>query len=195
MYKVGFVFTFLFVVLFMACNSPFVPKVKGYEKVNLPNKQYQLFNDPGYAYTFEYPKYAKIERKLNYFGDNTQTNGWININFPSLNGTIYVSYKDIKPHELDTLVKDAYTFANNHNSMANLIEDSVFTTKNGVHGVFFHIGGNVATNYQFFLTDSANKFFRGVLYFDSTPNEDSLAPINAFLFKDLEHLVNSFRWK
>jgi gliding motility-associated lipoprotein GldD len=96
---------------------------------------------------------------------------------------------------LNELVKDAYTFANNHNIKANMIEDSVFTTENGVKGVFFHIGGDVATNYQFFLTDSVHHFFRGALYFDSTPNEDSLAPINAFLLKDLTHLVNTFRWK
>ena len=35
----------------------------------------------------------------------------------------------------------------------------------------------------------------GALYFDATPNEDSLAPANAFIFKDLVHLVNTFRWK
>ena len=181
--------------LFIACNGPYIPKKKGYEKVAFPSKVYQSFNEAGYPYAFEYPSYANIEHKINYFGDNTQTNGWINVNIPAFNATIYVSYKNIRPHQFDTLVRDAYTFVNNHNSRASSIEDSVFTTASGIHGVFFHISGDVATNYQFFLTDSTHRFFRGALYFDTTPNEDSLAPMNAFLFKDLTHLVNTFKWK
>lgn len=178
-----------------ACNSPITPRPKGYSQIQFPEKQYQIFNDPGFPYTFEYPVYANISKGLDYFGDSKQANNWININFPSYQGTLYVSYKKIQVGQLDTIIRDAYTFVNNHNSKANFMQDSVFTTENGISGVFFHIGGNVATNYQFFLTDSTRHFFRGALYFDATPNEDSIAPVNAFIFKDLTHLVNTFRWK
>ena len=195
MHKICLFLFSISLLLTLGCNTPYFPKKKGYEKMNFPVKSYQSFNEPGYPYSFEYPVYASIENKINYFGDKAQTKGWININFPEYNATIYVSYKPIQPNQFDTLVKDAYTFANNHNSKASSIEDSVFNTEAGVHGVFFHISGDVATNYQFFLTDSLHHFFRGALYFDTTPNEDSLAPANAFLFKDLTHLVNTFRWK
>lgn len=195
MYKIGLLTLFIFCIFSLACNSPYLPKQKGYEKIKFPEKKYQLFSDVNAPYTFEYPVYAQIDRKINYFGDYKQTKGWLNINFPDNHATIYVSYNDIKPNQFESLLKDAYNFANNHNIKANLIEDSLFTTINGVNGVFFHIGGNVATNYQFFLTDSVHHFFRGALYFDTTPNEDSLAPINAFLFKDLTHLVNTFKWQ
>ena len=195
MSKLLSVFIIVGLLLGLACNSPFVPKVKGYAAVQFPKKAYQLFNESNYPYSFEYPVYAQIDNKVNYFGESKTGAAWINIKFPETGATIYVSYKKIEAHQFDTLVKDAYTFANNHNSKASFIEDSIFTTENGVHGVFFHIGGNVATSYQFFLTDSVHHFFRGALYFDTTPNEDSLAPANAFLFKDLAHLVNTFRWK
>jgi gliding motility-associated lipoprotein GldD len=195
MHRAFLSFISVFVLFAFACNSPFIPKKKGYEKMTFPTHSYQTFKEEGYPYTFEYPVYAQIEHKVNYFGDNAQTKGWINIIIPSYNATVFVSYKPMLPHQLDTLVRDAYTFANNHNSKASAIEDSVFTTKEGIHGVFFHIGGDVATNYQFFLTDSLHHFFRGALYFDTTPNEDSLAPANAFLFKDLTHLVNTFKWQ
>jgi hypothetical protein len=33
------------------------------------------------------------------------------------------------------------------------------------------------------------------LYYDATPNQDSLAPVNAFLLADIEHILNTFRWK
>jgi len=195
MYKAGFTLLGLFVLWSIACNTPYVPKNKGYSALHFPAKAYQAFNEAGYPYSFEYPVYAKIDNRVDYFGDSKKASAWININFPENGGTIYVSYRSMQAHQLDTLIKDAYTFANNHNNKASFIEDSVFTTQNGVHGVFFHIGGNVATSYQFFLTDSVHHFFRGALYFDTTPNEDSLAPVNAFLFKDLTHLVNTFRWK
>jgi gliding motility-associated lipoprotein GldD len=194
-YKVGSTIIAACIMLILGCNSPVVPKPKGYEKMHFPEKKYQVFNASGYPFSFEYPVYGQIKNNLNYFGDNKQTNNWINIQFPENGATIYVSYRPILANQLDTFIRDAYTFANNHNSKASSIEDSVFVTDHGVYGVLFHIGGNVATSYQFLLTDSTHHFFRGALYFDATPNEDSLAPANEFFLKDLKHLVNTFRWK
>jgi gliding motility-associated lipoprotein GldD len=187
---------FIVSLLFLAaCNSPFSSKYKGYASISFPSKSYQTFNEQGYPYTFEFPTYAQIDKNVNYFGVSKKTDSWINIHFSSLGATIYVSYSKMKPNQLDTLIKDAYSFANNHNSKASSIADSLFSNAHGVEGVFFHIGGDVATSYHFFITDSTTHFFRGALYFDTTPNEDSLAPVNDFLYKDLKHLVNTFRWK
>lgn len=60
---------------------------------------------------------------------------------------------------------------------------------------FFRIGGNTATANQFLVSDSVKHFLRGALYFDATPNEDSLRPVNAFLKEDLRHLVNTLKWR
>ena len=183
------------VLLVTACNSPFLPKEKGYANFIFPEKTYQSFNVPNIPYTFEYPTYAFVDNQINYFGENKSKDAWINIQFPSLNGTIYISYKKMKPQQLDTLINDAYKFASNHSNKATYIADSVFTTSEGVHGVFFNIGGDVATAYQFFLTDSSTLFFRGALYFNTTSNADSLSIYNDFLYKDVQHLVNTFQWK
>ena len=64
----------------------------------------------------------------------------------------------------------------------------------GVSGTFFQVGGNAATAKQFFVTDSVKHFLRGALYFDATPNEDSLGIVNNFLQEDMRHLINTFRW-
>jgi hypothetical protein len=53
----------------------------------------------------------------------------------------------------------------------------------------------VATAKQFFLTDTTTHFLRGALYFDATPNEDSLKPVNDFLQADMKHLINTLRWR
>jgi len=64
-----------------------------------------------------------------------------------------------------------------------------------VSGMFFNVAGNAATAKQFFITDSVKHFLRGALYFDATPNEDSLGVVNDFLQVDMKHLINTLKWK
>ena len=56
-------------------------------------------------------------------------------------------------------------------------------------------GSGAASPYQFFLTDSISHFVRGSLYFNFTPNNDSLEPVIEFIKQDIDHLINTFRWK
>ncbi len=188
---------FLAVLLFSvaACNSPYTPKPTGYFKISFPEKKYRLFNLPGYPYTFEYPVYADVVKDSSFFGDTTENPWWININFPRFNGKINVTYKQIGPNKLDKLLNDAFNMTNKHSAKADYIGDSLLQTANGVHGMFFKVEGDVATANQFFLTDSTKNFLRGALYFDATPNQDSLKPVNEFLVQDMMHLVNTFKWK
>jgi gliding motility-associated lipoprotein GldD len=183
------------VALLVACNSTFTPKPRGYFQVQFPEKQYQVFNEPGYPYSFEYPVYAKVVKDTTFFDSAPENPWWINIEFPRFGGRIYVSYKDLTRNDFNKLVNDAFNLTYKHTYKASSIDDSLMVTPNGVHGVFFKVGGNAATANQFFLTDSSRNFLRGALYFDVTPNEDSLLPVNQFLLKDMEHLINTFKWK
>ena len=188
---------FLLMTCFMlfSCNSPYVPKPPGYFKIGLPVKKYEVFNEPGYPYSFEYPAYASIVKDSSFFDSLPENPYWININFPQFSGRIYISYKEIGKYKFATLVNDAYNMTNKHTSRASGIDDSLISTPNGIHGVFFSVEGDVATANQFFLTDSTKHFLRGALYFDATPNEDSLQPVNVFLVEDMKHLINTFKWK
>lgn len=186
----------LFAVFFITfCNSPFTPKPRGYFKIELPRKQYRLFNQQGYPYSFEYPVYAEVVKDSLFFGEATENPWWINVEFPSLNGKIYMSYKQIGPNNFNNLIKDAFTLTNKHSQKAYSIEDSVIVTSNKVYGMFFKVGGDVATAYQFFLTDSSKHFIRGALYFEATPNKDSIGIVNDFVAEDMRHLIHTFRWK
>lgn len=182
-------------VVFLSCNSDYTPKPRGYFKIDFPKKQYQVFNQPGYPYSFEYPVYGKVVKDSTFFGEATENNWWINIDFPQFNGHIYVSYKEIGKNKFDKLVNDAFTMTNKHTIKAYSIDDSLIATPNNVHGMFFKVGGDVATANQFFLTDTAKHFLRGALYFDAAPNEDSLSIVNRFLVEDVRHLINTFKWK
>lgn len=190
------VICYLSTILFLfSCNSPYVPKPQGYFKINFPQKNYFVFNQIDYPYTFEYPAYAKIAKDTTFFGDKPENPWWINLTFPQFDGNIYISYKNIGKYKLQKLIDDAFNLTNEHTIMASAIDDSAITTPNNVHGMFFRVGGEVATANQFFLTDSTKNFLRGALYFNATPNEDSLKPVNDFLVQDMRHLINTFKWK
>lgn len=182
-------------VFLLSCNSSYTPKPKGYYKINFPEKKYQVFEQAGYPYSFEYPVYAKVVKDSTFFGEATENPWWINIDFPQFQGRIYVSYKEIGKNKFDTLIKHSFELTGKHTSKAYSIEDTAITTPNHIHGIFFTVGGDVATANQFFLTDSTRHFLRGALYFDATPNTDSLGIVNQFLLEDMKHLVNTFKWR
>ncbi len=210
-------FTFLLVVigcsLMISCNSTYTSKKKGYYKVDFPERKYVAFQQEGFPYTFEYPAYARIIKDSTYFDASTENPYWINIDFPRFGGRIFLSYKIIGGKSVykikqangtykdsaginvfDKMVNDAYNLTNKNQAITSAIKDSVMHTANGVSGIFFKVGGNAATAKQFFLSDTARNFIRGALYFDVTPNADSLKPVQDFLQADIEHMINTFRW-
>ena len=186
----------LFIVtLLIACNSPYTPKRKGYFNIEFPEKKYQSFDQPGYPYTFEYPVYANVVKDSVFFRDKAE-DYWINVDVPRFGGRIYISYKPVDKTNFYSLVEDAYKMAHKqHIDVSTGIEDSVMRTANGIEGLYYSLKGNTATANQFFLTDSTKHFLRGALYFDATPNEDSLSIVNDFVKKDLFHLINTLKWK
>jgi gliding motility-associated lipoprotein GldD len=183
-------------ILFFSCNSPYTFKKRGYFKINFPERNYKLFNEPGYPYTFEYPAYAEVKKDTSFFDDKPENPWWLNIDLPPFAGRIYVSYKEIGKNKFDSLVNDAFTMSyKQHTYKASGIEPQAFVTSNNISGIYFTLSGNTATANQFFLTDSTKHFLRGALYFYATPNEDSLSVVNDFVKKDLQHLINTVQWK
>lgn len=213
--KRSFLFSFLIsYFLFLSCNSPYVSKKTGYFKIDFPQRKYVKFDQPGFPYSFEYPAYAQIVRDTTYFDSNPENPYWINIDFPQFGGRVFLSYKMIggksvykikQPNgtykdsfainEFDKLVADAFNLTNKNDVVASFIHDSLIHTPSGLSGIFFKVGGNAATAKQFFLSDTTKNFIRGALYFDVTPNADSLRPVQDFLQVDLEHVINTFQWK
>ena len=201
-------------ISFAACNSTYTSKKKGYFNIELPKHEYVSFDKPDFPYSFDYPAYATVIKDSTYFDSNPENPWWINIDFPQLNARIFLSYKIIGGkamykikqadgsykdsagiNQFDKMVNDAFNLTNKNQAITTSIKDSLFHTGNGVTGVFFRVGGNAATAKQFFLSDTTKNFLRGALYFDATPNVDSLRPVQDFLQVDMDRLINSFRWK
>lgn len=185
----------LFLLTIYSCNSDYTVKPRGYFSIDFPEHEYQTFDQPGYPYSFEYPVYARVVKDTSFFDEEPENPWWVNIDFPEMNGKIYVSYKTIGKNSFEKLVDDAFKLTYKHTSRASNIKDSLMYTPEGITGLYFWVEGNAATGKQFFLTDTSKHFLRGALYFDATPNSDSLKPVNDFLEVDMKHLINSFKWK
>ena len=79
-------------LLVSACgNHDFSPKPRGYFRIAFPAKVYQHY-DGGCPFTFDYPKYAKVE--LDSMRGSKPC--WLNMQFPQFKGTLHLSYEDIK---------------------------------------------------------------------------------------------------
>jgi len=183
---------------FAACEQSYTPKPRGYFQINFPKREYRVFDVPGYPYTFEYPVYANIVKDSLFFGQKTENPYWINVEFPSMNGKIYMSYKEIGKNDKNNfqqLVNDAFKMTYKHTYKAEYIDEKTIHTPFNVSGEFYDVGGNAASAKQFYATDSTVHFLRGALYFDAAPNADSLAPVQQFLKEDMWHLVETLKWR
>ncbi len=173
-----------------------VPKKRGYFRIELPQRGYQTFARPGYPYAFEYPAYGSITKDSSVLRDQPGNPYWLNIDVASLGARIYLSYTPIGGRaSLAQLLDDSHFMTYYHTKRADYMDDRLFQNAQGVHGAVYEWGGDAASAYQFIATDSVRHFVRGALYFDATPNADSLRPAADFLKADLEHLLKTFRWQ
>jgi len=175
----------------------YIPKRRGYFHIDLPKQHvYIPFDKEGYPYSFEYPAYCNIWKDSDAVKQDAENRYWINIDFPTIGGRIYLSYKNIGPGQsLDKLLEDAHFMSFYHTKKADYENEYPFRNPNGISGFLYEWGGAAASKYQFVATDSVKRFLRGALYFDATPNADSLKPLNDFIRVDIQHMLETLRWK
>lgn len=173
------------------CSEGTAPKPKGFFRIHLPKKDYRMI-DTIFPYKFQYPVYARIS------GDPHAPNQpyWINIDFPAFKAKLHLSYKSIN-NNLNIFAEDAHAMVMKHIPKASSINEiRIDDNTSKVHGIIYDIQGTgAASPYQFFITDSSNHFLRGALYFNTLPNNDSLAPVIEFLKQDILHIIETTEWK
>jgi len=182
---------FLVSLLAVSCQPDYTPKPRGYFRIDLPEHVYTVF-DSSFPYSFEYPVYARILPDTSTLAEPY----WINILFPPFNAQLHISYKSVNQN-LNSFLEDSRTLVNKHIPKASAITQQQFVNpEEKVYGITFAIRGTEAASpYQFYVTDSVTGFVRGALYFNLVPNNDSLSPVIDFLKKDIDHMIQTFRWK
>lgn len=181
-------------ICLLSCGSEddtaMTPKPRAYFRLNFPEKKYVKY-DSVCPFTFERPVYSQMDKDRNVGAEPC----WLNVNFPSFNGTLHLSYKAVN-NNIQQYLEDTYTLASKHQIKASGIEEKLVKRDSShVYGLIYEIEGNAASALQFYLTDSTKHFIRGALYFNEVPNIDSIAPVLEYIRTDIYHMIRTFEWK
>ena len=179
----------------VSCGDDPIPKPKAFLRLDYPAPKYELTNAE-LPFTFETNLLAT---KLSYRSiPSTTTSYGINIEYPSLKGTIFLTYKAVENKEdnLRLFLRDAQKFTLEHTKRADEIPVFPYENKEQkVYGLLSEVKGNVASPVQFYVTDSINHFLTGSLYFHAKPNYDSILPAANYLQKDIQRIIETINWK
>ena len=196
-------FTFL---LLTACGGGDVPqpKPKAYLRIDLPEPHYVDVDSlpmpdslGGGAivlpYAFEINSRALVNKVRRSPRGTT-----LELLYPEWKGYVELLYKPLAgrgdlPAQLDTamrMLEFHHQVASGEESLLIQVPD------NNVYATVWHLfGRKVASPCQFVATDSVAHFLHGELFIDQVPNNDSLAPMLNYMQADLNHLIETLRWK
>ncbi|WP_300979097.1 gliding motility lipoprotein GldD [Flavobacterium sp.] len=167
------------------CKDDVLPKPSGYLRLDYPEAQYIDFKN-ACPFTFESNDAAIIEGK----SDCSYT-----ITYPKMKATIYLTYKPVS-NNIKQLLRDAQKLTFEHVIKADdIIEQPYLNPDKKVYGMFYQVDGNAATNSQFYATDSTRHFITGSVYFYAKPNFDSIMPATSYIKNDMQHLMETLKWK
>jgi len=176
--------------LFLRCGEEFfAPKPRGFFRIDVKDTTYTPLKG-NYPYFFEYSNRAYIDSLKG------REQYWINLEYPDLNATLHITYKSMDINNLTDLINDSRTIVYKQIVKADdVLESHILDTVTHLYGKIYEtIGNDAACPFQFWVTDRQKHFFRGSLYLNQVPQNDSLAPVINYLKKDMMHLIETFRW-
>ncbi len=183
---------FLFALVLIGCGREKLatPKPPAYLRIDMPDHKYLKVED-NCPYSFDLNEVYGIKPIIQ--GEEKSCHKDLLLN--KLNGVIHFSYI-VMDTSLSVYVNYANDKVDEHKVKASAIETYKFIKpESKVYGALFELKGDVASPFQFYLTDSTDRFVSGVVYFNTAPNYDSLKPSLDYLKVDLQKLMSSFEWK
>lgn len=181
----GLTLAILFGLAVTGCGEETVPKPKAYLALEYPEATYKLY-EGSCPYNFGVNAMAKVN-------DKGQCN--LTLEYPRMKATVYLTYKPVTGN-LEALLKDAQKLTYEHVIKADEIQEQPFINdEKKVYGMFYQVGGNAATNAQFYVTDSTRHFLTGSVYFYAKPNFDSVMPAASYIKEDMRNIMETIKWK
>ncbi|CAM3571897.1 gliding motility-associated lipoprotein GldD [Flavobacterium saliperosum S13] len=172
----------------MSCKEEAVPKPKSHLRLDYPVAKYSAFSNTSgnCSFSFDINESSKVTMKQDCS---------MEIQYPKMKATIYLNYKPVN-NNIDQLLRDAQKLTYEHVVKADDIAEQPFVNpQHKAYGMFYQVGGNAATNAQFYVTDSTRHFLVGSVYFYAKPNYDSILPAAAYIKNDMRKIMESVKWK
>lgn len=188
--KIKFAFVLLILVLTNSCkdNEILIPRPLANLRVEFPERVYTE-TSLSCPYQFGLASYMTPNPT------SSENPCHLDISLGQFNGMLHLSYVPVKDN-LPELVAYSIDKVREHQVKASAIQDSlIISQEHRVYGTFYEFYGNSATPFQFHFTDSLQHFIRGTVYFNATPNFDSIYPVLQYVREDLIHIITSNRWQ
>lgn len=169
----------------MGCKEEPIPKPKAMLALEYPEQQYSTMkSDCPFEFDFNLLAQTEFQEDCN-----------LVLDYQEMKGSIYVSYKPVEGN-IKELLSDAQKLSYQHVVKAdNILEQPFMNRADRVFGMFYEVKGDAASQSQFYVTDSANHFVTGSIYFYAKPNYDSILPAAIYLQRDVRRIMESIRWK
>jgi gliding motility-associated lipoprotein GldD len=187
MLKKSIAITVLFIITLtvVSCKDDVVPKPASYLRLDYAEAKYVNFeNQCPFAFEINADAVIKGEKDCGFM-----------ISYPKMKATIYLTYKPVN-NDINKLLKDAQKLTYEHVIKADdILEQPYLNPDKKTYGMFYQVDGNAATNSQFYITDSIKHFVTGSVYFYAKPNFDSIMPAASYIKNDMQHLMETIKWK
>ncbi len=175
----------IFISLFTSCKDDVLPKPSSQLRLEYPIAEYAKYQNHC-PFTFTMNADAVIKE---------DGNCGFSIAYPKMKATLYLTYKPVNGN-LNSLLRDAQKLTYEHVIKADdILEQPFINPEKKVYGMLYQVGGNAATNSQFYVTDSLKHFITGSVYFYAKPNFDSIMPAASYIKNDMQTLMESLEWK
>ena len=180
-------------IIMLGCDNYLMPKQSAYLRLDYLDPQYQLTENNEFPFLFETNNVLSNISDINI---NDESIDFI-VKYDKLNGQINFQYNNVDSKEtLNTYIMDLKKSIETHSIMASSIRIRDYVLEeNNIYGRIFDLSGDVASPYQFYLTDNKNNIISGFVYFNTKPNYDSILPAINYIENDIINLIESFSWK
>lgn len=213
----------LLCLLLVACHSnDYTPKPTAYLRIDLPEHHYWLvdtlprevegqpLSSITLPFLFEANECSELTLKkprqvVTFKGDGSvrpdrlkYDEVWLDLGYPQWDGVVFLTYRRLPaPDSLRAQVDESIRLLEQHYMFTSGIEEQGYEDpEHKVYGTVYYLkGAKVASTCQFWMTDSTRHFLRGALFLNTTPNNDSLAPVIDYMQADIEHLIETLRWR
>jgi gliding motility-associated lipoprotein GldD len=183
--SIAIIILFILTLTVVSCKDDVVPKPASYLRLDYAEAKYVNFeNQCPFAFEINADAVIKGEKDCGFM-----------ISYPKMKATIYLTYKPVN-NDINKLLKDAQKLTYEHVIKADdILEQPYLNPNKKAYGMFYQVDGNAATNSQFYITDSVKHFVTGSVYFYAKPNFDSIMPAASYIKNDMQHLMETIKWK
>ena len=205
------------ILLLSGCGGgDFSPKPSAYLRIDMPEHEYWLidtiwkpktpyqlndsvtvlsYGQPYLSFPFVFEANTRIELSEK---KSTPDETWVDLIYPEWDGVVFLTYKRLYgPDDLRGQTDTSTRLLESHYQFTSGVEEHEYSNpETNVYAITYHLKGrNVASTYQFWATDRERTFLRGAVYLNKAPNNDSLAPVLEYIQQDVDHLIETLRWR